>query len=110
MNQIILNGLTTIQLKELFCEVLKEHLQFPSKKQASGNDTPFEVVDHTKLLTRVETAQILQISLPTLHDYTKRGLIKSYRIGTKIRYKFQEIEEALTSRNFGQIKKGGRCA
>ena len=58
MAQIILNGLTTLQLKELFCEVLKEHLQLPSKKQASGIDTPFEVVDHSKLLTRAETAQI----------------------------------------------------
>lgn len=110
MAQIILNGLTTGQLKELFCEVLNEHLRFPSKKQKAGFETPFEVIDNTKLLTRSETAQILQISLPTLHVYTKRGLIKSYRIGTKIRYKSQEIEEALTSRNFGQMKKGVRCA
>lgn len=110
MAQIILNGLTTLQLKELFCEVLNEHLQFPSKNQKTGLETTYEVVDNTKLLTRVETAQILQISLPTLHVYTKRGLIKSYRIGTKIRYKFHEIEEALTSRHFGQMKKGVRCA
>ncbi|WP_423148039.1 helix-turn-helix domain-containing protein [Rubrolithibacter danxiaensis] len=109
MSQIILNGLTTVQLRELFCEALKEHLQFPSKKQKLGLETPVEV-DNTNLLTRVETAQILQISLPTLNTYTKRGLIKSYRIGSKIRYKFAEIEEALVSRNFGQMKKGGRCA
>ena len=109
MNQIILNGLTTEQLKELFCEVLREQLLFPSKKLKQGLESTIEV-DNTKLLTRVETAQVLQISLPTLHHYTKRGLIKSYRIGTKIRYKFQEIEEALTSRNFGISKKGVRCA
>lgn len=110
MAQIILNGLTTLQLKELLCEVLIEHLKFPSKNQKSGFETPLEVVDNTALLTRAETARILQISLPTLHVYTKRGLIKSYRIGTKIRYKFKEIEEALTSRSFGQVKKGGRYA
>ena len=103
MSQIILNGMTTEQLKELFCEVLREQLLFPSKKQKLGIDSSIEV-DHTKLLTKAETAQILQISLPTLHDYTKRGLIKSYRLGTKIRYKFQEVEESLTSRNFGITK------
>lgn len=100
--------MTTEQLKELFCDVLREYISSPSKKQQFGLETT--QVDNTKLLTRAETALILQISLPTLHDYTKRGLIKSYRIGTKIRYKVLEIEEALTSRNFGLTKKGGRCA
>lgn len=48
-----------------------------------------------QILTRQETAKLLAISLPTLHDYTKRGIIKCHRLGTKVRYKRQDIDEAL---------------
>jgi len=47
------------------------------------------------ILTRQETAELLSISLPTLHDYTKRGLIKAHRLGSKVRYKRADIEVAL---------------
>jgi len=53
------------------------------------------------ILTRQQTAELLAISLPTLHDYTKRGIIKAYRLGTKIRYKREDIDQALK-----QIKNG----
>ena len=47
------------------------------------------------LHTRKECAAKLRISLPTLGEYTKLGLIKSYRIGSRIRYKQADIEKAL---------------
>jgi excisionase family DNA binding protein len=61
--------------------------------------------DQTKYLTRGQVAKILQISLPTLHQYTKNGIINSYRIGVKVRYKSEDVENALTERNF--CRKGG---
>jgi excisionase family DNA binding protein len=99
MAQIILNGLTTGQLKELFLEAITELLG----AQLSPN-TPEEA----NYLTRLEAAQLLKISLPTLHDYTKRGVISSYRIGANVRYKPAEIEEALKARNFTTAKRGGK--
>ena len=50
----------------------------------------------TELLTRKEVAKLLRVSLPTLHDWTKRGIIKGYRIEGKVYYKRSEIEESLT--------------
>jgi hypothetical protein len=47
------------------------------------------------IFTRQETASLIHISLPTLNDYTKRGLIKGSRLGTKVLYKIQDIQEAL---------------
>mgnify|MGYP001544928196 CR=1 FL=1 len=44
-----------------------------------------------ELLTREEAAQVLGITLPTLRDYTKRGLVAGYRIGTRVRYKRSEV-------------------
>ncbi|MFN3801336.1 helix-turn-helix domain-containing protein [Belliella pelovolcani] len=48
-----------------------------------------------KLLTRKETADKLKISLVTLNDWTKRGLIQSYIIGGRVLYKDSEIEASL---------------
>ncbi len=48
-----------------------------------------------KYLTRKETAKLLQVSLVTLNDWSKKGFIQSYRIGGRIRYKLSEIDEAL---------------
>jgi hypothetical protein len=57
---------------------------------ASSNTSPGE-----KLLTRKETADKLKISLVTLNDWTKRGMIQSYLIGGRVLYKDSEIEGSL---------------
>lgn len=54
----------------------------------------------TELLTRHTVAEWLSISLPTLHAWTKNGILKSYRIGNKIRYKKNEVLTALQSINY----------
>jgi excisionase family DNA binding protein len=56
-------------------------------------------------LTRNETAQMLRVTLPTLYDWTKRGYLQSYRMGSRIRYKRSEVNEAFDS---GQLQKYGR--
>jgi excisionase family DNA binding protein len=57
-------------------------------------------------LTRNETAQLLRVTLPTLYDWTKRGYLISYRMGSRIRYKRSEVNEAFDS---GQLQKYGRA-
>ena len=57
-------------------------------------------------LTRIETAKLLRVTLPTLADWTKRGILKSYRLGTRIRYKRSEVNESFDS---GQLQKYGRA-
>ncbi|MFC5191873.1 helix-turn-helix domain-containing protein [Algoriphagus aquatilis] len=47
------------------------------------------------LLSRKETADKLKISLVTLNDWTKRGMIQSYIIGGRVLYKESEIEKSL---------------
>ena len=52
--------------------------------------------------TRKETAEKLNVSLPTLNEYTKRNLITGYRFGVRVMYKQRDIEAALTKMNYGR--------
>ena len=47
------------------------------------------------ILTRQEAAKMLNVSLPTLHFWTKEGIIKGTRIGSCVRYRLPDIEAAL---------------
>ena len=47
------------------------------------------------LLTRQETARLLSISLPTLHEWTMAGKITANRIGSRVRYYQSDVESAL---------------
>lgn len=46
-------------------------------------------------LTRQQAAQLLHLTLPTLHEYTKEGIIQGHRIGRRVLYTETAIEEAV---------------
>ncbi|WP_236972124.1 helix-turn-helix domain-containing protein [Membranihabitans marinus] len=48
-----------------------------------------------KYFSRKETANRLHVSLPTLHNYTKNGLIKMKKVGGRVLYSEGDIEDAL---------------
>ncbi len=48
----------------------------------------------TVYLTREETANRLKVTLPTVWSYTKKGILKSYRIGNQVRYIESEVMQA----------------
>ena len=55
------------------------------------------VENYALILSRTEAARFLGITLPTLHKYTKSGIIKGYRLGSMVRYKRSELLAALES-------------
>lgn len=54
-----------------------------------------------KLFTRQQTAKFLNISLPTLLVYTKKGKINAHRIGRRILFKESDINSAVEKINVG---------
>lgn len=46
-------------------------------------------------LTRQEVSRLLKITLPTLHEYTKAGIIKGSRIGSRVLYLEENILESV---------------
>lgn len=55
----------------------------------------FQPKEATKWLTRKEVSKILSISLVTIGQWSKKGILKPYRIGNQLRFKSTDIEEAL---------------
>lgn len=88
MEKIILTTHTTEELTGLISQAVQEAVK-----------NSFSVLSSTpqseKLLSRKETADKLKISLVTLNDWTKRGMIQSYLIGGRVLYKETEIEKSL---------------
>ena len=48
-----------------------------------------------RYMTRKDIAAQLHITLPTLHEWTKLGLIKSYRIGSPVLFRSDDINESI---------------
>lgn len=106
---ILLNGITLEDFKEIIQGFLKEHPNYSASINNRNNEQGSKVIG--TYLSRGQVAKHLQISLPTLHSYVKQGLIKSYRIGGKVRFKLEEVDQALTERNFTSVmRKGGNHA
>lgn len=55
--------------------------------------------------TRKEVAERLRISLPTLNNLTKQGVLKAYRINRRVLYKWEEVENALTKVEANRYKR-----
>lgn len=89
-NEIVLHGISVAQFNDVLLqgmeERIKEWVNIPAK-------------EGVKYLTRQETADMLSISLPTLWDWTNKGLLTSYRLGNKVYYKSNEVDQSLKAIN-----------
>lgn len=94
-NSILIRNITAEELQEVIRTVIKEELQVLQPKK-----------NETRYLTRNEVVDLLKISLPTLHDYTKRGIVKGYRIGSRVLFKLDEIEQSIKSIDIIRYRRG----
>lgn len=86
-----LHGITPEELKaEILAGVGKQLLEF------SRNFTPKEP---TLWITRKEASELIGVSLVTIHNWTKEGIIQAYKIGNRVRFKRSEIENILLQSN-----------
>ena len=83
-NSTLVQAVTPEELTEAFRSVVREELSLLVPK----DNAP-------RYLSRNEVAKLLKISLPTLNDYTKRGIIKGSRVGTRVLYSEADIKEAV---------------
>lgn len=82
--QVQIQNITVKELSALIAETVE------NKIQSFLQEKP-----EVKYLSRIETASLLGISLVTLNEWTKKGVLTAYRINTRIRYKSNEVEKAI---------------
>jgi excisionase family DNA binding protein len=89
MEGFLIEGISKSDLESLIeeklREVLTEHLQSNYKKPSANNT----------YLTRKEASRLLRISLVTLDKLTSTGRLKSYRVGKKVLFKRNEIDDVV---------------
>ncbi|KAB5488912.1 helix-turn-helix domain-containing protein [Flagellimonas hadalis] len=100
MNKLILTTLQLADIRQVVEEVLETKLSKLSSHPPQSQNI---------LLTRKETAKLLCISLPTLNDWTKTGIVKAHRIGNRVLYKEQEVLEALNEVRTLKTGRGASC-
>ena len=79
-------------------EQLQELLK-PIEYELQELKEKFTLKEPEDWLTREQTAKLLQISYPTLHDWVNKGILKHYKIGNRTYFSRKEINEVLYNSN-----------
>lgn len=75
-------------IKEIVKQVKKEILDEISDSKKTK--------ESTRYLSAQEICENFSITKPTIHEWRKRGIIKCYKLGSRVYYRWNEIEEAMT--------------
>ena len=87
--QIIISGMSAEQFQEIIRNAVRTEYKSILEQIPPTIEPPID------LITRKETKGILGISYPTLNEWTKNGIIPAQRIGTRIRYKREDVYNSL---------------
>ena len=98
MSQIIVHGIEVADFIKQISDILEEKLNINLGK------APLE--KKSNYLNRFDVAALLKVSLPTLNNWSKSGIIQSYRIGNRVLYKQEEIEQAVHAVKNLKYKRG----
>lgn len=93
-SSIIVTGITLEEFKALIKDEVREEIQNAlngQKENPSGEKQP----ESDCIMTIKEASTFLNISLTTLDNWTKKGIIPKHGINTSIRYKKSDIENLL---------------
>lgn len=85
----------SIQLIQITPEQLQNSILDGVKSQLQELQKNFQPKEPTEYLTRHQVAEMLQIDLSTVHNWTKRGILTANQIGGRVYYKRTGIENAI---------------
>lgn len=90
MNSQVFTSLDAKDFRSLIADTVKEAVKFEVDRILAQPQEP-----QKQFLTRKEASEILGVSLVTLHDWSKSGIVTCYRVGTRVRYRFADLQNAL---------------
>lgn len=84
---------TTFDVKD-FRSLLTETVREAVKEELTRLTS--QPLEHQKqFLTRKEAAIFLGVTVTTLHTWSKTGIVPCQRVGTRVRYRFTDLDAAL---------------
>jgi len=83
-NSTLIQNVSADELTDALRSIIREELSILNTKEPKQ-----------KFLSRNEVATLLKISLPTLNQYTRTGIIKGCRVGSRVLYDEAQIREAV---------------
>jgi hypothetical protein len=93
MEQIQFIQVTPQQLANLVAEAVKSEIQ---KVLIKSIEPQKEVKE---FLSRKETAELFGVSLVCLNDWQNDGLLKNYKVGRRVYFKYSELLDVLYNSN-----------
>lgn len=85
------HGTTPKEFKEALLADLKTELQLFCKS--------FQPIQEQEYLTREELGSIFKISMSTVSEWCKNGILNPYRLGNLVRFKKSELDQVLIQIN-----------
>jgi len=85
----------TIQLLNVTPEELKESIIKDVRAELSKIKLRTESQPQEEYLTRKELSKLFKVTLPTISDWSNKGILKPYRLGKLVRFKRSEVDNAL---------------
>lgn len=71
----------------------------PTTKEAKRNQNEY--------ISRREVSRLFKVSLVTIDDWTSKGILQAYKVGRKVYFKPQEVENAFVKKYNLQSKTNG---
>ena len=84
---------TPTELANLIANAVRQELK-TLNRQVEQPSIPVK-----ELMTRKETAELFDVSLVTIHEWCKSGILKPYKVGNRSYFKRAELMECLLSAN-----------
>ncbi|MEA5139830.1 helix-turn-helix domain-containing protein [Arcicella rigui] len=85
MKQVISNPFEILETRLMQVQSIVEELAKVKK------ETSLQLVDKPEYLTRDQVAKMFAVSTVTIWDWSRKGVLKAYRIGNKVRYLKSEV-------------------
>jgi excisionase family DNA binding protein len=95
MEQIILSGLSLNDLLSSIGKLIDSKLNQAIQPENKTHS----------YMSRQDVCKLLKITLPTLNDWSKDGKLQSYKIGSRVLYKKDEVENSLHQVASSKFKK-----
>ena len=90
--EIITTNYTDSEFKELLKSIISEAVKEEIDRVLDRPNNPFP---HKEFLSIRETAEMLGISLVTLHNRLNEGVLPRRRVGRKVFIKWEDVQKAL---------------